>query len=254
MIKITVPENKKIYFASDFHLGAPDVQRSLQREKRIVKWLQHIATDAAALFLVGDIFDFWCEYKTVIPRGFTRFLGTLAHLSDSGIPIYIFTGNHDMWTTNYLQEELNAAVFKKPQVFLFNDTKCYIGHGDGLGPGDKRYKIIKKYLFSPAICQWLFRAIHPNLGIGLATAWSNSSRHSHDEADKVFLGENEWLWQYSKEIEQQAHHDFYIFGHRHLPLFLPVSENSTYVNLGEWINYDTFAVFDSGKIELSSAK
>jgi UDP-2,3-diacylglucosamine hydrolase len=251
-LKIKIPSNKKIYFASDFHLGAPNLSESHQREKKIVRWMNHIQNDAAALFLVGDIFDFWHEYKRAIPKGFIRFQGKLAELADSGLPIYIFTGNHDMWMFDYLPKELGVTLYREPIKREFNGKKFLIGHGDGLGPGDHGYKFIKK-VFANRLSQWLFARIHPNLGIGLADYWSGKSRKANRGEDEKFLGEeNEWLAIYCKEYLKQEHMDYFIFGHRHLPLDLRVGENSRYINLGEWINYNSYAVFDGKELKLTS--
>lgn len=243
-LKLDIPEDKKIYFASDFHLGVPNLEESHKREQRIVRWMTHIEQDAAALFLVGDIFDFWHEYKQAIPKGFIRFQGKLAQLADSGLPIYLFTGNHDMWMFDYFNKELGVEIFREPISLIANGKKILLGHGDGLGPGDQQYKFLKK-VFANKVCQWLFRQIHPDLGISIANSWSAKSRvSSSSDGTEKFLGEGEWLWAYSKEIEKHTHHDFYVFGHRHLPLDLEVAENSRYINLGEWVNYDTFASFN----------
>ncbi|WKV13563.1 UDP-2,3-diacylglucosamine diphosphatase [Marivirga harenae] len=243
-LKLDIPASKKIYFASDFHLGAPNSEESHKREQRIVRWMNHIQKDASALFLVGDIFDFWHEYKTVVPKGFVRFQGKLAELADGGLPIYFFTGNHDMWMFGYFKEELGIDLFREPLTLLANDKKFLIGHGDGLGPGDRQYKFLKK-VFANKLCQWLFRQIHPDLGIRIANSWSASSRISSSTVEtEKFLGEGEWLWTYAKEIEKHTHYDYFVFGHRHLPLDLEVAENSRYINLGEWVNYNTFASFN----------
>jgi UDP-2,3-diacylglucosamine hydrolase len=223
---------------------------SLQRELKIIRWLESIEKDAAAIFLVGDLFDFWHEYKTVIPKGFIRFQGKLAALVDKGIPVYIFTGNHDMWMYSYFTDELNIPVFRNPQTVLVNNHKIYVGHGDGLGPGDQLYKFLKK-VFENKFCQWAFRQLHPDLGIGLANGWSSKSRlNSSNEETSKFLGDNEWLWAYAKEVESKAHHDCYIFGHRHLPINVAVGASSKYINLGEWMNYCTYAVFDGKEFAL----
>jgi UDP-2,3-diacylglucosamine hydrolase len=242
--------NKKIYFASDFHLGVPDYENSLIREKLIVKWLDSIKKDAEAIYLVGDLFDFWFEYKNTIPKGFIRFLGKLAELTDNGIPIYIFTGNHDMWMRDYIKKELNVSISYKPEIKILYGRKFYIGHGDGLGPGDYSYKLIKKIFASP-LCQWLFERIHPNLGISIASRWSKHSRIHGD--DETFRGiKQEWLVSYCKEILEKEHFDFFIFGHRHLPLQIPINDQCTYINLGDWLQYNTYAVFDGEKLELKT--
>jgi UDP-2,3-diacylglucosamine hydrolase len=245
-----VAPGKKIYFLSDFHLGAPDHQSSLIREKKIVQFLESIKNDAEQIFIVGDIFDFWFEYTKVVPKGYVRLLGKLAELTDNGIPIHVFVGNHDMWMNNYFQEELNIPVYFHPKDFVFNGKKFYIGHGDGLGPGDQGFKFIKKVFRNP-VCQWLFGQLHPTWGIGLANYFSRKSRQKTGASDEVFLGEeNEWLIIYSKEVLQKVHYDYFIFGHRHLPLDCKLSDSSRYINLGDWIRNFTYATFDGSDMQL----
>ena len=253
---ISIPKGKKIYFASDNHLGAPTKEASLPREKKFVAWLDEIKQDAAAIFLLGDLFDFWMDYKKVVPKGFTRTLGKLAEISDSGIPIYYFVGNHDLWMNGYFEEELNIPVFHKPQEFTFNgvaeETRStfFIGHGDGLGPGDKGYKRMKKvFTFKPF--KWLFRWLHPDLGIRLGQYMSVKNKMISGDEDFKFLGEdNEWLVQYCKRKLAIKHYDYFIFGHRHLPLEIALSEKSKYVNTGDWIHYFTYAVFEDHQLIL----
>ncbi len=235
---------KKIYFASDFHLGAKGKYSSKERERQIVRWLDQIKGDAEAIYLVGDVFDFWFEYATVVPKGYTRLLGKLAELSDSGIPLFFFIGNHDMWMFRYFEEELGIKTFREPIQVELKGKSFYIGHGDGLGPGDHKYKILKKVFANP-LCQWLFARIHPNFGIGLADFWSNKSRDAQP-AETDFLGENqEWLLVYANEQLDSSNADFYVFGHRHLPIDYTLKNgHSRYINLGEWMNYNSYAVFD----------
>ncbi len=241
---------KKIYFASDFHLGVPSFEKSLAREKRIVKWLDEIKHNAAEIYLMGDMFDFWFEYKYAAPKGFVRLLGKIAEITDSGIPVTFFTGNHDMWMFDYLPREIGVSIYKDPIEKEFNGKKFFLGHGDGLGPGDKGYKFIKK-IFANRFCQWLFARIHPNFGIGMANYWSRKSRLSNGPEDEKFTGEeNEWLVVFAKEVLKTKHFDYFIFGHRHLPLDIKLAENSRYINLGEWVNYNTYAVFDGNTVEL----
>lgn len=243
-----------IYFASDFHLGAPDAEASQKRERRIVDWLDSIKQDAAEIFLVGDLFDFWFEYKRVIPKGFVRLQGKIAELTDAGIPVHVFTGNHDMWMFDYLPSELGVKLYREPIRRMFNAKEFLIGHGDGLGPGDHGYKFIKK-VFANKVCQWLFARLHPNFGIGLADYWSGKSRRANRGEDEKFLGqENEWLAIYCKEYLQKEQVDYFVFGHRHLPLDLKVGEHSRYINLGEWMNYNTYAVFDGNDLTLKEYK
>jgi UDP-2,3-diacylglucosamine hydrolase len=251
---LNISNNKKIYFLSDFHLGAPNAEASLIREKKIVQFLDEIKHDAEQIFIVGDLFDFWYEYKTVVPRGYVRILGKLAELTDSGIMIHFFVGNHDMWMTDYFQKEFNIPVYFEPKTFDFNNKKFLIGHGDGLGPGDRGYKFIKK-IFRNKICQWLFGILPPAIGIGIANYFSNKSRSREDSNIEVFLGEqDEWLLIYSKEVLLKEHFDYFIFGHRHLPIDFTLNENSRYINLGEWINYNSYAVFDGTNLELKYYK
>ncbi len=246
----SLPPGKKIYFAGDFHLGVPSFESSLQRERYIIRWLETIRHDAHAIYLLGDIFDFWFEYRYTVPKGFVRLLGKLAELRDEGIPVTFFTGNHDMWMFDYFPTELGIPIIRKPTVLDVGGHRFLIGHGDGLGPGDHTYKILKRF-FDSAVCQWLFARIHPNLGIRIANAWSRKSRISNIEKDESFTGpEDEYLWIYCSEIEKSQHHDFYIFGHRHLPLDLNVGSNSRYINVGEWVSFKTYAVYDGTNVEL----
>lgn len=247
---IQLPQGKKVYFASDNHLGAPTFEASLPREKKFVAWLDEIKHNAAAIFLLGDLFDFWFEYKSVVPKGFTRTLGKLAELSDSGIPIYYFVGNHDLWMNGYFEKELNIPVFHEPREYNINNTSFFIGHGDGLGPGDKGYKRMKKVFTNP-IGKWLFRWLHPDLGVRIAQFFSVKNKLISGADDVKFLGEdNEWLVQYSKAKLQEKHHDYFVFGHRHLPMQIALENNSKYINLGDWITYYTYAVFDGKSMEL----
>lgn len=245
-----IPKGKKIYFASDNHLGAPNHEKSILREKLFVSWLDEIKEDAAVVFLLGDLFDFWFEYKKVVPKGFTRTLGKLAEISDSDIPIHYFVGNHDLWMNGYFEEELGIPVYYRPKEFIFNNKTFFIGHGDGLGPGDKGFKRMKK-IFTNPVAKWFFRWLHPDLGVKLAQYFSVKSRLISGDEDVKFLGEDkEWLVQYCKRKELEKHRDFYVFGHRHLPLEINISEQSKYINLGDWISYYTYAVFDGEKMEL----
>jgi UDP-2,3-diacylglucosamine hydrolase len=245
-----VTAGKKIYFLSDFHLGAPDYATSLQREKRIVAFLESIRPHAAAIFIVGDMFDFWFEYKQVIPKGYVRLLGKLAEITDSGIPIHFFVGNHDMWMQGYFEKELNIPVYIEPKTFEWNNVRFFIGHGDGLGPKDHGYKTLKK-VFRHRVSQILFSMLHPGWGIGLANFFSRKSRNKTGASDEVFLGEEkEWLVIFSKEVLAKEHYDYFIFGHRHLPLDIKLSERSRYINLGDWIKYFTYAEFDGKQTQL----
>ena len=241
-------DNKKIYFASDFHLGIPDHTLSIEREKKIIRWLDTIQYDAKEIILVGDLFDFWFEYKYVVPKGHVRLLGKLASLKDAGIDIKIFTGNHDLWMFGYFEEELNIPVHHDPIQFEANGKKFYVGHGDGVGPGDKGFKFMKK-IFKNRFAQFLYSLLHPFLAFKAARYFSKSSRNMNEE--EKYLGEDkEWQVMFAKEFLKKEHIDYFIFGHRHIALQIPIGENSTFINLGDWITHNTYAEFDGVKCEL----
>ena len=244
--------NKKIYFASDQHFGAPTAEQSKIREHKFVNWLNSIKNDADEIFLLGDLFDFWFEYKKAVPKGFIRVLGKLAELSDSGIKIHFFVGNHDLWMNDYFKNELDIPTYYKPTEFVFNNKTFLIGHGDGLGPGDKGYKRMKK-VFTNSFSKWLFRWLHPDIGIKLAQYLSVKNKLISGKEDVKFLGEeNEWLVQYCKLKLQEKHIDYFLFGHRHLPLEINLTQNSKYINTGDWITHFTYAVFNDNQMVLKS--
>ncbi len=248
-MEIKLSPGEKVYFASDFHLGFPTREDSRDREKKIVRWLEVVSHDAKHIFLVGDIFDFWFEYQSVIPKGYIRFQGKIAELVDKGIEISFFTGNHDLWIFDYFTKELGVKVYRKPQTLIINGTKMLLGHGDGLGPGDYSYKLLK-VVFENKVCQWLFGFLHPNVGIFVANYWSTTRKKKQMKTGKPFNEENELLWKYAESIEQEEHFDYYIFGHRHLRLDLKVGENSRYINIGEWLTLYTYGVFDGKKMDI----
>lgn len=241
---------KNIYFASDFHLGAPTYADSRKREERIVSWLDFIEPNCSELFLMGDVFDFWFEYGKVIPKGFIRLQGKLAQMADAGIKIYFFKGNHDMWVDDYFTKEIGIEIISDELIIERGGKKFYLHHGDGLGPGDHKYKFLRK-IFRNKFCQWLFSVLPPRIGIFVASGWSNKSRKIGAKK-VVFIGDdNEWLAIYAKEQLHKEHFDYFIFGHRHLPLDIKLSENSRYVNIGEWINYNSYGVFDGQELKLA---
>jgi len=247
---MTVAPGKKIYFLSDFHLGAPDAASSLIREKKIVAFFDVAKKDAYEIFLLGDMFDFWYEYKEVVPKGHVRLLGKLAEIADAGIQMHFFVGNHDMWMKDYFEKELNMKLYHEPHIFTYNDKRFYIAHGDGLGPGDHGYKALKKIFRNP-VCQFLFGFLHPTAGIAIANYFSRKSRAKTGNADDHFLGEEkEWLLIYSKEILEKEHFDYFIFGHRHYPLDYKLNNNSRYINLGDWIRNFTYAEFNGNELHL----
>lgn len=242
----------RVYFASDFHLGIPDYASSLKREKLIVKWLDRIKHDATDIYIVGDVFDFWFEFKTVVPKGFTRLLGKLAELSDSGINLHLFHGNHDLWQFGYLEKELNCKVYDKPITITLGRKTFHIAHGDGLGPGQRWFKFIlsvyRNYFF-----QRLFAFFHPNIGIKIANWFSaNSKKHTFTENAQYYGDDKEFLMLYAKQFLTQQHVDYFIFGHRHFPMVKPITTDSNFVNLGDWISYFTYGVFEGESFNLKT--
>jgi len=245
-------QNKKIYFASDQHFGAPNAAESRKRELNFIAWLDHISHDAQALYLLGDLFDFWVEYKKVVPKGFVRVLGKLAQMVDAGVSIHYFVGNHDLWMNDYFEAELGIPVHHSPQEIVWNNKTFLIGHGDGLGPGDFGYKRMKK-IFTNPVAQWLFRRLPTRWGVGLGQYLSLKNKLISGNEVPEFLGnDKEWLVQYCNEKEQEKNRDFYVFGHRHLPLNIAIEGGATYVNLGDWLKHKTYAVFDGRTMALKT--
>lgn len=240
----------KVYFISDSHLGVPDYAKSLHRERLMVAWLDKVSQDAEAIFLLGDIFDFWFEYRYVVPKGYVRLLGKLAMLSDKGIPIYYFTGNHDLWAFDYFAKELGVSLHRAPVEMQFQGKTLVIGHGDGLGPGDHGYKLLKRF-FSNRLAQKLFSFLHPGFGVRLALYFSKKSRIANGQSDKKFLGpEKEALLQHCNKVLAEKHVDYFIFGHRHYPICFEVKPGSHYINTGDWVTDFTYAVMEHGNISL----
>ena len=248
-------KKEKIYFVSDTHFGTPNYQTSLEREKKFVRFLEKVEIDAKALFLVGDIFDFWFDYKHTVPKGFVRVLGKLAQMSDNGIKLHYFKGNHDMWLNGYFEEELGCEVHSNEYILEENGIKIYIAHGDGKGPKDFRYKRLKKIFRNP-VCQWMFSWLHPNIGMAIANAWSQDSRYGKGEPRKeTFLGEDdEWLVQYVKRKKNEVAAKYFIFGHRHLALDIQIDDNTKYINLGDWLHYCSYAVLENQTVSLEYFK
>lgn len=240
---------KKVYFASDFHLGLPMDDHDRSREKRICDWLLMAAQDASCIFLLGDLFDTWFDYKKVVPRGFTRFLGTLAWITDAGVRIVVFTGNHDLWMQDYFQKELGIEVVREPRDYEMNGKSFHLAHGDGLGPGDHGYKLLKKVLHHP-VAQFLYRILHPSIGVGIAQYFSRKGAKHVERAEPYRGDHEEWLVAYARKKLSARHYDYFIFGHRHLALDIGLSNGSRYINLGDWITFDSYAVFDGHDVQL----
>tara|TARA_B100001939_G_scaffold23020_1_gene18731 strand:+ start:4505 stop:5269 length:765 start_codon:yes stop_codon:yes gene_type:complete len=253
MINIKLNKGKSIYFSSDNHLGAPNYSDSLIREKLFISWLDKIKKDAQVIFLLGDLFDFWFEYYKSVPKGFTRVLGKLSELSDSGIKIYFFVGNHDYWTRDYFQKEIGMEVLKKPTEFKINNKLFFIGHGDGLGPGDFKYKFLKRIFRNPLFI-FLFRINYPWFGIPLGNFFSRKNKILSGNNIKFISKENEILYHFCKKKLNVKHYDFFVFGHRHLPLKIELGNNSYYFNTGDWINHYSFLHFKDDSLELKYFK
>ena len=250
MIDIKLNPSKRIYFCSDNHLGSPNRNLSLEREKIFITWLDQIKTDAQAIFFLGDLFDFWFEYKKVVPKGFTRLFGKLAELSDSGVDLFFFVGNHDCWIGNYFENELGINVFHKKVDLNIDNYNILIGHGDGLGPGDNKYKFLK-LLFRNPILKKLFSFIHPDIGISLGSFLSQKNKILSG-SEKVFESEDkEMLFSYCKDVLKTKYYHFFIFGHRHIPLELDLGNNSKYFNTGDWITHFSYLVYDGNSFNLN---
>ena len=233
----------KIYFASDFHLGLPAGTPPLEREKQVVAWLNSISSDAKEIYLLGDIFDFWWEYKLVVPKGFTRFLGTVASITDSGIPVHFFTGNHDMWVGNYLRVECGMTIHTSPITTVFDNKIFHLAHGEGLGTKDNAYKVLLS-IFRNRPLQKMYSALHPAIGVGIGLKWSLSSRLGKG-INPPFMGEDkEDLIRYAKSVLEKEKIDYFIFGHRHLAMSYQLSRETEVIILGDWIHNGNYAEWD----------
>lgn len=241
---------KKAYFVSDLHLGAPALKNNRERELAFVSWLNEIREDASHLFLVGDIFDFWYEYKTVVPRGFVRTLGKIAELSDAGVEVHFFTGNHDVWVFDYLPSELGLTLHRNEFRTSLSGKNFFIAHGDAFDASDKGYLLLRK-IFTSKTLQWMFSRIHPNFSLSLGHRWSKHSRISKGVVGEGFKGtENEGMFIFAESLLKQEKVDYFIFGHRHVLIDCPVGENSRYINLGDWIVHFSYGVFDGNEFNL----
>lgn len=244
----------KLYFASDFHLGIPNPESSLVRERKLVSWLDRVAADATEIFLMGDVFDFWFEYRFVIPKGYVRLLGKIAEITDEGIPVHLFRGNHDIWAFDYLETELGVILHRLPEIREFDGKIFYLAHGDGLGPGDRGYKFLKKvFEFKPN--QFLFRWLHPDLGARMGLYFSRKSRLANiakeGRSENKSIHHEERLIHFAEsESERNPSIDYFIFGHRHIPVHKKVGEKAEVVILGDWLSRFSYGVFEDGKMRI----
>jgi UDP-2,3-diacylglucosamine hydrolase len=242
-------EGKKTYFVSDVHLGAPALKDNRERELLFVKWLREVGRDAEAIYLMGDIFDYWFEYRTVVPRGFTRVLGSIAALTDQGIPVHFFTGNHDIWVFDYLPAETGIILHKEPFITTIGEHRFFLAHGDGLDASDKGYLLLKR-IFTSRTLQWFYARVHPDLTIRLAHRWSKNSRLSKNTGGPEFMGEKEGIYKFALSVLKKEAIDFFIFGHRHRLADMVIHDESRLILLGEWINAFSYGVYDGRRFEL----
>lgn len=243
---------KRTYFASDFHLGIPDFESSKAREERIIRWLNQIEPDCAELFLVGDLFDFWFEYKLVVPKGFVRLQAKIASMCDAGIPVHFFHGNHDLWQFGYFEKELGVQVHSKPIRRKIGQHQFYIGHGDGLGSGQTKFKLIL-WIYRNPLFQKLFAFFHPWIGMGIANWMSHQSKLKTFDGNFDFHGEKEHLIEHCRSLINEGDKSHYfVFGHRHLPMKYELGNGQEYVNLGDWIGFNTYAVYDGESLILET--
>jgi UDP-2,3-diacylglucosamine hydrolase len=253
-----IKPGQKIYFASDFHLGIPDYSASRKREDMLIAWLEQVQADAVEIFLMGDVFDFWFEYKTVVPKGYIRLLGKLSQLTDKGIPVHLFTGNHDIWAFGYLRDELGIRLHRKPEITTLMGKTFYLAHGDGLGPGDNGYKFLKK-VFNCRINQFLFRWVHPDIGAKMGLYFSRKSRlanmvkeHKEEKLNRI---EDEMLYKYANSLLKDGlKADYFVFGHRHRPVDMELAGGTRLIILGDWLSHFTFAEFDGHQVKLNYFK
>ncbi len=258
---MSTKNHKRVYFFSDCHLGIPDAISSREREKILVQWLDMIKADALEIYIMGDLFDFWFEYKTVIPKGFSRLFGKLAEITDSGIPVHFYRGNHDIWAFDYLQKELNIQMHRKPEIKEILGHRFYLAHGDGLGKGDRGYKLIK-WIFERKINQWLFRWLHPDWGLALGLFFSRRSRYANEAREskeqlpyQTVAIEDTRMPTFAKEVLASGEKiDYFVMGHWHTMQNIELTKNSCFILLGDWISYFSYGVFDGKTVEIKQFK
>lgn len=241
------------YFASDMHLGLDHGTSSRERERVLVQWLDEVAKDAEAIALVGDVFDFWFEWRRVVPKGFTRLLGKLSELTDRGVRVHFFTGNHDLWAQDYLEKECGVKVHTRPEVFEAYGKRVFVAHGDKLYlSGDRPLRVrVVQYFFYSRLWRALFSTlVHPDLAMRMGLAWSRRNRKSKAVAHR-FAGEEEYLIRYAREYSKCLPVDYFVFGHLHSPVEHPLGNDRQVVVLGEWFDRPSYAVLTpDGKIKL----
>ena len=258
---------KNVYFISDAHLGCLAIKHRRQQERRLVRFLDEIKDKAGAIYMLGDMFDFWFEYQTVVPKGFTRFLGKISELTDMGIEVHYFTGNHDIWCLDYLEKECGVVLHRNALTLEIGDQTFYLAHGDGLGDRDWKFRLIRS-IFHNKFCQWAFRWLHPAIGVRFGLNWAKHSRLKHSsntcqiaqssdcqmDGDPPYQGEDkEPLVIFAKQyLKEHPDVDFFIFGHRHIELDLALSRQTRVIILGDWVSQFTYAVYDGERLYMEN--
>lgn len=251
---------KKTFFISDAHLGSRAIPNTREQEKHLCRFLDEIKPQAESIYILGDLFDFWFEYKNVVPKGFTRLLGKLSELTDMGIAVHLFTGNHDLWCKDYLTKECGVVMHFHPETIDIKGKTFYLAHGDGLGDKDRKFLFLRS-IFHNKCCQWLFRWLHPDIGMTFGLSWAKHSRLKHESTtenplggDPPYMGENkEHLVLYAKEyLKEHPNIDFFVFGHRHIELDLMLTRQNRLLILGDWISQLTYAEFSEGELSLKN--
>jgi len=242
-----LPDTRKIYFTSDFHLGLPAGSPPIEREKNVVRWLNSVREDAKEIYLLGDVFDFWWEYNLVVPKGFTRFLGTIASITDSGIPVHFFTGNHDMWVGEYFSEECGMTIHTKPLTIDIDGQKFHLAHGEGLGTNDFMYRILLS-IFRNRPLRAMYSALHPSIGVGIGQKWSLNSRLGKGISTPFLGEEKEDLIRYARSLLKNEQIDYFIFGHRHLARNFKLKDGPEIIFLGDWIKSGSYAQWDGSRL------
>lgn len=228
-------------FVSDAHFRTPPDTASVRREEMLIQLVQS-AGPLQHLFLLGDIFDFWFEYRDVVPKGYVRLFAFLQEISAKGVQIHYFIGNHDMWVETYFTELFNAKVYADPKMFLINGKRCFIGHGDGIGGRQRRYMMIKRiFRFLPN--QVLYSMLHPRIAFSIARFCSQQSRESHDESTSWFHGESEYQVMFARQMLARTKVDFFIFAHRHVPVCQKLTTSTMFYNVGDWLTHFTYLTF-----------
>ena len=239
-----------IYFASDIHLGAGTAEEAKRTERAFCRWLDMVSKDATEIYLLGDIFDFWFEHRRVAPKGFVRVLGRLAELTDRGVRVVFFAGNHDMWCRDYFEKECGVVLHRQACSVELHGKEFFLAHGDEFSK-EGSFKVLRA-IFHSRFLQRCFSAVHPRWALWMGHAWARHSMIKHKvEGDTPFLGvDNEFCVQFAKEyLVKHPQVDCFIFGHRHIDEDFPLGDSSRCIFLGDWISTFAYVVFDGKEIQ-----